>query len=68
MYEGNWQTCTFAGNTGHDMNLSNTADVWIGVGSAPNTATSITAYDVMIIMNVNGPAPASVKRQLSVAG
>jgi hypothetical protein len=31
---GNWQTCPFAENTGHYINLSNTANVWIGVGES----------------------------------
>lgn len=31
---GNWQTCTFAANTGHYINVSSTENVWIGVGES----------------------------------
>jgi hypothetical protein len=30
----NWQTCAFAGNTGHYINISNSADVWVGMGES----------------------------------
>ena len=64
---GDWQTCTFADNTGHYMNLSNTVDVWVGLGESANAFNYSTygaewAYNVMIIMNVNGPAPAGYVR------
>ncbi len=31
---GNWQTCTFAENTGHYINISNTRDVWVGLAES----------------------------------
>ncbi|MBV8726719.1 MAG: hypothetical protein JO233_02955 [Candidatus Eremiobacteraeota bacterium] len=31
---GNWQTCTFAANTGHYILLSDTVDVWLGLGES----------------------------------
>lgn len=65
---GNWQTCTFADNTGHYINISNTTDVWVGLGESSssyyNTTYNATywAYGIMIVMNVNGPAPAGFRR------
>jgi len=59
----NWQTCTFASNTGHYILLSSTSDVWLGLGES---ATSFIlgnfgpqfAYDAMII-EAPGAAPPS---------
>jgi hypothetical protein len=54
---GNWQTCPFAENTGHYINLSNTANVWIGVGESNssfnymNLGQSFWAYAAIPIIN-----------------
>jgi len=61
---GNWQMCTFAENTGHYIEASNTSDVWVGLGAS---LTSFNyppfgqqyAYNVMIIGNNAGPGPPS---------
>jgi len=58
---GDWQTCTFAGNTGHYINISNTVDTWVGVGESASqmvTNPGFYAYDVMIIEDP-GTGPAS---------
>lgn len=50
---GNWQTCTFTGQTGHYINLSNTRDVWVGLGLAATQNTTLNGFpiNVMIIQN-----------------
>jgi len=61
---GNWQTCTYAENTGHYINISNTDTVWIGLGESWNVANPASAYsyyDLMLI-EVAGTSPASRKR------
>lgn len=72
---GNWQTCTFAGNTGHYMNISNTNTVWVGLGESntsfassnyPGIGTQIWTYDLMLIENLGSAGPAS-KTRLPVA-
>ena len=54
---GNWATCTRAGNTGHYINLSNTNTVWVGLGYSPNgvnfSGTVFYPYNLMLIENVN---------------
>jgi hypothetical protein len=51
---GNWQTCTFSATTGHYINLSNTQDVWVGLGES-SVSFVVTGfpnqwlYNVMII-------------------
>jgi hypothetical protein len=61
---GDWQTCPFAGNTGHYINLSNTQDVWVGVGETTGVESGAMAwpgyspYDIMTVMNVQTPGPA----------
>jgi hypothetical protein len=72
---GNWQTCTFASNTGHYINISNTNTVWIGLGESntsftssnyPGIGTQIWTYDLMLIENGGSSGPAS-KARLPVA-
>ena len=64
---GNWQSCTFAGNTGHYINVSNTQNVWIGLGES-STSFPVSgfanqwAYNIMIIQNVAAAGPASKAR------
>ncbi len=65
---GNWMTCTYTGNTGHYMNISNTNDAFIGLGYS-NTQFTYNGnpsygYDVMIVQNVAGPSPLSKMRRL----
>jgi hypothetical protein len=61
---GDWQTCPFRDNTGHYMNISNTDNVWIGVGESANAEgptlqwPGYNAYDVMEVMNTFAPGPA----------
>jgi hypothetical protein len=64
---GNWQTCSFASNTGHYINVSNTQDVWVGLGESSSSfvyggSGSQWAYDLMIIQNLNAVGPASRAR------
>jgi hypothetical protein len=64
---GNWQTCTYAGTTGHYINISNTNTVWIGMGeSATSYVNGIFgtqwAYDMLLIENVSSAGPASIRR------
>jgi hypothetical protein len=53
---GNWTTCVFAENTGHYVNLSESDDVWAGVGegaAAAPPSSGIGGYypfDVMVIL------------------
>lgn len=62
---GNWQTCTFAGNTGHYINISNTNTVWLGLGESDGVNSSAEhAYDIMLIENVGSVAPASKVRAI----
>ncbi len=68
---GNWQTCTFAGNTGHYINISNTNTVWIGLGESSNSGNiagfgTHWAYDLMLIEDVSSAGPAA-KARLPVA-
>jgi hypothetical protein len=68
---GNWQTCTFATNTGHYINISNTNTVWIGLGESSSSFTYQATpnqwpYDLMLIENVSSSGPAS-KTRLHVA-
>ena len=63
---GNWQTCTFAGNTGHYINISNTQTVWIGLGEAWNLASPMSQYsfyDLMLIENIASTGPTFRKRE-----
>jgi hypothetical protein len=68
---GNWQTCTFAGNTGHYINASNTQNVWIGLGESASSF-AVTgfpnqwAYNLMIVQNVSAPGPASKVRAVAL--
>jgi hypothetical protein len=60
---GNWQTCTFASNTGHYINISNTDTVWVGVGeSRIAPSTGYTFYDAMLVDNLGETGPASIAR------
>jgi hypothetical protein len=60
---GNWQTCPFSGTTGHYINLSNTQDVWVGLGLSPSSAANGTYfYDIMIIQDNSATGPASFRR------
>jgi hypothetical protein len=64
---GNWQTCTFAANTGHYINISNTNTVWIGLGEAANPMGDTTFnsyYDLMLIENLGSSGPASKARAI----
>lgn len=54
---GNWQTCTFAHNTGHYINLSNTNTVWVGLGESASSFAyppygNEYAYNLMLIENL----------------
>jgi hypothetical protein len=64
---GNWQTCNYAENTGHYMNLSSTSDVWIGLGESSASFSDPPygnewAYVVILPGNNAGNAPASKSR------
>jgi hypothetical protein len=60
---GNWQTCTFAANTGHYINVSNTQDVWIGMGETAGVDSHGYSYYVMLIPQSTATAgPASARR------
>ena len=62
---GNWQTCTFADNTGHYINISNTNTVWAGLGESDGVNSSTQhAYDIMLIENVGSVGPASKVRAI----
>ena len=62
---GNWQTCTFAENTGHYINISNTNTVWAGLGESDGVNSSAQhAYDIMLIENVGSVGPASKVRAI----
>jgi hypothetical protein len=62
--KGDWQTCPFKENTGHYMNLSNTDNVWIGVGETDNIENATmpwpgySPYSVYEVMNTWVPGPA----------
>ncbi len=66
-----WQGCTFAENTGHYINLSQTNDVWIGVGeslvsyhyqSGGTDYGQQWAYDAVIPGDYYTSGPASRRR------
>jgi hypothetical protein len=64
---GNWQTCVFSGSTGHYINLSNTQNVWVGVGqsSTPlviSPTNHAYVYDVIPVVNYQASYPASNRR------
>ena len=60
-----WQTCAFANNTGHYINLSNTDTVWIGLGeSATATQSQYSYYNLMLIENAKAVGPALALRAL----
>lgn len=60
---GNWQTCTFSENTGHYMNVSNTQDVWVGLGETTTTDSHGYSYYVALIpQNIATAGPASSHR------
>lgn len=60
---GNWQTCTFAANTGHYIAVSNTQDVWVGLGETATTDSHGYSYYVGLIpQNIATAGPASTRR------
>jgi hypothetical protein len=64
---GNWQTCPFASNTGHYINISSTGDVWIGVGESSVSFAdppygSEWAYAIIFPTNQQPTLPASAIR------
>jgi len=68
---GNWQTCTFAANTGHYINISTTANVWVGVGESSTSFSDPPygnewAYALILPGDNSGTAPASVARAAAV--
>jgi hypothetical protein len=61
---GSWQTCVFAEDTGHYINISNTQNVWVGLGESSSAGNSGSwNYDLILVENpFNGPGPANVRR------
>jgi len=64
-YSGNWQTCPFGGTTGHYINISNTQNVWVGLGTTSTDNVTLGGYptDVMIVQNYGSIGPAYVRRR-----
>ena len=63
---GNWETCTFAGDTGHYINISNTQNVWIGMAESSVSYINPTygsewAYAMLIPANYQPSYPASTR-------
>ncbi len=63
---GNWESCTFAGNTGHYINISNTQNVWIGMAESSLSYINPTygsewAYAMVIPTNYQPSYPASTR-------
>jgi hypothetical protein len=63
-YSGNWQTCPFSAYTGHYINISNTQDVWVGLGTSAaqiliNGTPSGFPTNIMIIQNGGSLGPAA---------
>ena len=56
-YNGNWQTCPFS-LAGHYINMSNTQDVWVGLGTSA-TLMALGGYptSIMIVMNLGSVGP-----------
>ena len=63
---GNWMTCTFSQSTGHYINISNTQNVWVGLGESatPQNLNGANAwyYDLIIPTNYQSSYPASTRR------
>jgi hypothetical protein len=60
---GNWQTCTFATNTSHYINISNTQDVWVGMGETASADAQGRSYYAMLMpQNTATAGPASANR------
>ncbi len=69
---GNWQTCTFASNTGHYINISNTNDVWVGVGESTMSFSDPPygyewVYALFFPSNGAGASPAQAVRATTLA-
>jgi hypothetical protein len=65
---GNWESCTFAEDTGHYINISNTQNVWLGVGESAmsylyGSYGSEWAYAMVIPTNYQPSYPASTKHK-----
>ena len=61
----NWQTCTFAVNTGAYINISDTRDVWVGLAEAPSQVSAYpngSFYAIMLVVNSSSAGPAQVGR------
>lgn len=60
---GSWQTCTFSDSTGHYINISNTQNVWVGLGESSTpynfNGTNLWVYDMIIPTNYENTYPAS---------
>jgi hypothetical protein len=63
---GNWMTCTGTASTGHYINISNTQNVWIGLGESATpqslNGASLWYYDAIIPTNYQSSYPASTRR------
>ncbi len=59
---GNWQTCPFAENTGHYINLSNTRNVWVGLGESSVASGQYAFFSAIFATDGFGTAPASLRR------
>lgn len=60
---GNWQTCTVVETTGHYINISNTQDVWVGMGESSTTDSQGHSYYAMLLpQDIATAGPASAHR------
>jgi hypothetical protein len=66
---GDWQTCPLAENTGHYMVLSDTRDVWIGLGESATPMVpsgqwpGFYAYAGLVAGDGYGTSPNSINRR-----
>ena len=66
---GNWETCAFAETTGHYINVSNTQNVWIGLGESSSSFNYMSlglpewAYDLIPVVNYQMTYPTAGNRK-----